>query len=125
MILIRFRPLAVAAVAGLVAGTPSIGRPEAQGSDVAVAIKTFQFTPSPLAVKAGTTVVWTNQDEIRHTVTAGSPSGRDARFGGVLAERGTRYRFTFTERGRYPYFCERHPGMRGEVRVDQDPRGDQ
>jgi plastocyanin len=116
--MIRFWPLVGAAIAGLIAGTLTAGDPEAQGSEAAVAIKTFQFTPSPLAVRAGTTVVWTNQDEIRHTVTSGSPAAGAARFGSALADKGALYRFTFTERGRYPYFCERHPGMRGEVQVN-------
>jgi plastocyanin len=116
--MIRFWPLVVAAIAGLIVGTLTVGHPEARGSEAAVAIKMFQFTPSPLAVKAGTTVVWTNQDEIRHTVTSGSPASGDGRFATALAEKGSLYRFTFRERGRYPYFCERHPSMRGEVHVD-------
>jgi plastocyanin len=116
--LMRFWPLIVAAIAGIVFGTLSVGHPQGRSPETPVTIKTFQFTPSGLAVKAGTTVVWTNQDEIRHTVASGAPSSADARFGGPLADKGTLYRFTFTERGRYPYFCERHPNMRGEVVVD-------
>jgi len=114
--MVRFWPLLVAAAAGLAVGSLTAGRPDAQ-SPAAVTIKTFQFAPNPLAVKAGTAVTWTNEDEIRHTVASGSPASRDDRFGAPLPDKGATYRFTFTEPGTYPYFCERHPNMRGEVRV--------
>ena len=82
-----------------------------------VAIQTFQFQPSPLEVAAGTTVIWTNDDAILHTVTAGTPGAIDGRFDGPLDGTGTTYEFTFTEPGIYAYFCSRHEAMRGEVRV--------
>jgi plastocyanin len=31
-------------------------------------------------VKAGTRLTWTNQDDITHTVTSGTPEQRDGRF---------------------------------------------
>ena len=87
------------------------------GGLASVAVQTFQFQPSPLEVRVGTTVSWSNRDDILHTVTAGTPGAADGRFNGQLDGPGTLYQFTFTEPGTYAYFCARHESMRGEVRV--------
>jgi plastocyanin len=83
-----------------------------------VAVQVFQFRPGQLEVKAGTRVTWTNGDDILHTVTSGAPEQRDGRFVERLAGRGAAATVEFTNPGVYPYFCERHPSMRGEVRVN-------
>jgi plastocyanin len=93
---------------------PASGAPAA---DVEVAIRLFAFTPTPLTVKSGTTVTWTNGDDITHTVTSGTPTGKDGRFEARLAGSQASYRRTFAEAGTYPYFCARHPNMVGEVFV--------
>ena len=80
-------------------------------ADGEVTVRLFQFQPGDIAVKAGSTVVWTNQDEIKHTVTAEA-------FTLSLAGKGATASHRFTERGVHRYFCERHPNMRGEIRVD-------
>ena len=59
--------------------------------DASVAIRTFQFAPDTLRVKAGTRVVWSNADEIEHTITSGSPEKRDGPFHGVVDRRGATY----------------------------------
>ena len=83
-----------------------------------VGVQIFQFRPGQLEVKAGTRVTWTNQDDITHTVTSGTPEQRDGRFDQRLEGRGTATTVEFTKPGVYPYFCERHPSMRGEIRVN-------
>ena len=83
-----------------------------------VEIRTFQFRPGHLEIKAGTSVTWTNQDDITHTVTSGTPETRDGRFGQRLEGKGTVTTDEFKEPGIYPYFCERHPSMRGEIRAN-------
>jgi plastocyanin len=95
------------------------GRVPAQpaGARAAVAIQTFQFKPSPVEVAAGTTVTWTNNDDIQHTVTSGTPEGRDGTFDMSLAGKGTTFSMTFARPGTYPYFCDRHQSMVGEIRV--------
>jgi len=87
----------------------------ARRSDATVTIHGFGFKPDTLVVAAGTSVVWTNQDEIEHTVTA--DSGTAASFSGVLSGAGKSFRFTFTHAGTFPYGCARHAFMRGVVRV--------
>ena len=83
----------------------------------AVDIQLFQFQPGTVEVKAGTTITWTNRDDIEHTVTAGDPEHRTGRFDVRLVVRGTSTRVSFSEPGVYAYFCDRHPSMRGEIRV--------
>lgn len=91
---------------------------EATASDAAVAIETFDYAPSTLTVPAGTTVVWTNEDATRHTVTAGSedaPAPDD--FDLAVEDRGDVVEFTFEEAGTYAYYCVVHPFMEGVVEV--------
>lgn len=81
-----------------------------------VDLKTFQFAPDTLRVSVGTTVRWTNQDDIEHTVTAGSPE-RDAAFNATLAKKGATAEKRFDRTGTFTYFCGRHQFMRGSITV--------
>ena len=83
----------------------------------AVDVQLFQFQPAVVEVKAGATVARTNRDDIEHTVTAGDPEHRTGRFAVRLPARGASSKVSFGEPGVYPYFCDRHPSMRGEIRV--------
>lgn len=82
-----------------------------------VTVRLFQFQPSPIQVTAGSTVTWTNGDEILHTVTSGTPGATDGRFDGPMSGSGAGFAVTFSEPGTYAYFCTRHESMRGEVHV--------
>jgi plastocyanin len=108
--------VAVVAVAGACTGDgPEAAAPAsapASASAAGAEIRTFAFAPDPLEVEAGTTVTWTNRDDILHSVT-----GDDGLFGGDLDGPGSTYRFTFDEPGRYHYVCRIHDGMEGEVVV--------
>lgn len=84
---------------------------------VRVDLKTFQFAPDTLRVSVGTTVRWTNQDDIEHTVTAGSPSERDETFNATLAKKGATTQRTFDRTGTFTYFCDRHQFMRGTITI--------
>jgi plastocyanin len=84
----------------------------------AVDIQVFQFQPAAVEVKAGTAITWTNRDDIEHTVTSGDPEHRTGRFDLRLPSRGATTKVNFGEPGVYPYFCDRHPSMRGEIRVN-------
>ena len=90
----------------LMAATPALAE------DVAVKIGNFTFGPQELKVKAGTTVTWTNEDDIPHTVV--SPNNFRSK---VLDTDGT-YTFTFTTPGTYKYFCSLHPHMTGTIVVE-------
>jgi plastocyanin len=110
----------VAVVAGAVAGLALVALSmwgPAAAAPPEVSVTRFRFTPSVLTVMRGTAVTWTNQDDIRHTVTSGAPERRDARFSAELAGPGAASTVTFAEAGVYPYFCDRHQSMRGEIHV--------
>ena len=88
------------------------------GAGDAVTVKLFSFSPTHLTVKAGTKVTWTNQDDILHTVTSGSPPGAgDGTFSGQLDGKGTSFSFSFERPGAYKYFCVRHNSMTAVVDV--------
>jgi plastocyanin len=82
-----------------------------------VIIQTFQFRPTPIEVPVGMRVTWTNQDDILHTITSGAPDRRDGQFELSLDRQGATDSVTFSRAGRYPYFCDRHQSMRGEILV--------
>jgi plastocyanin len=104
---------ALALMVGLtVLGLASPGR-----SQQGVSVQLFQFKPGQLEVKAGSKVIWANQDDIGHTVTSGAPEQRDGRFDLALAGKGATASVQLEEPGVYPYFCSRHQSMRGEIRV--------
>ncbi len=88
-----------------------------------VAVRTFKYRPARVEAQAETVVVWTNEDEIEHTATAGTPEAPDSLFDLPLAQKGSRARFTFEKPGTYAYHCARHPFMRGEIRVT--PKGEE
>ena len=83
-----------------------------------VSIRLFQFRPAHIEIAAGTTVTWTNADDILHTVTSGSPDAQVGAFSRRLDGKGAAASVEFPRPGVYPYFCERHPAMRGEIRVN-------
>ncbi len=56
-------------VAGVAAAYLHAAAP-ASAEEVAVKIGNFTFGPQELKVKAGTTVTWTNEDDIPHTVVS-------------------------------------------------------
>jgi len=82
-----------------------------------VTVRTFMFDPSPLHVTRGTTVMWSNQDRIDHTVTSGTPNDPNGMFDGSLPRAGATFTFRFDKPGTYPYFCRIHNVMRGEIVV--------
>lgn len=82
-----------------------------------VAIQTFQFKPTPIEVPAGTKVSFTNMDDITHTVTSGTPDAPSGKFSHKLEGKGAVATVELSQPGVYPYFCERHRSMRGEIRV--------
>jgi plastocyanin len=84
-------------------------------TDAAVTIDNFTFSPSALTVQPGARVIWTNRDDIPHTVT----SADDPRvMKSAPMDTGDTFAFTFTRPGKYHYFCSLHPHMEGSVIVE-------
>lgn len=79
----------------------------------AVTIQNLAFSPALLTVPAGTTVTWTNNEAIAHTVTSNT-----GLFDSGIFNRGDTYSFTFNDKGIYEYHCTLHPTMKGKVTVE-------
>lgn len=77
-----------------------------------VKIDNFSFGPDNLTVPAGTTVTWTNRDDIPHTVVS-----TDGVFRSKVRDTDETFSYTFSKPGTYPYFCTIHPKMTGTVVV--------
>jgi amicyanin len=77
-----------------------------------VKIDNFSFSPASLEIKAGTTVTWTNADDIPHTVVS-----NDKIFKSKVLDTDQKFSFTFDKPGTYPYFCSLHPKMTAKVVV--------
>ena len=77
-----------------------------------VKIDNFSFAPETLDVTVGTTVTWTNRDDIPHTVVS-----TDGVFMSKVRDTDEKFSYTFTKAGTYPYFCSVHPKMTGKVVV--------
>ncbi|MFC7204575.1 plastocyanin/azurin family copper-binding protein [Haloferax namakaokahaiae] len=122
--------LVATATAGCLGGGGSDTKRVTMGDD-------FAFSPKRLTVSAGTTVEWTNDSDVPHTVTAYEDEVPDAASyfasGGFDSEKAARndvqgglfgpgesYEHTFETRGTYEYFCVPHEssGMVGTVVVE-------
>jgi plastocyanin len=77
-----------------------------------VSIKDMAFSPSSLTVSAGTTVKFTNNDGVTHTVTSNTSV-----FDSGSLSAGNTYSFTFSTAGTYPYYCKIHTSMTGTIVV--------
>src|SRR6185437_5256616 len=84
----------------------------AGAAEVKVGIDNFTFNPKVVTVKAGDTVVWTNRDDIPHTVAD------PGKFKSKALDTGDTYSFTFTTPGSFDYFCSLHPHMTGRIVVE-------
>lgn len=69
------------------------------------------FAPSSLTIKAGTTVVWTNNGVNPHTVTSGTPTSPGTLFDSGTLTMGQTFTFKFENAGTFPYFCRIHASM--------------
>jgi amicyanin len=85
---------------------------QARAADTAVKISNFTFNPPQITVKAGTTVTWTNEDDIPHTIVS-PPAIRSK-----ALDSDDKFSFTFTTPGTYKYFCSLHPHMTGTIVVE-------
>ena len=91
---------------------PAKATASAATGTIQASIDNFSFAPKQLTVKAGATVVWTNKDDIPHTVTSD-----DNVFSSSLMDTNAKFQYTFTKPGKFPYYCKVHPMMTGVVVV--------
>jgi plastocyanin len=91
----------------------AFGLAPARAEDASVTIDNFTFAPAQVTVKAGTTVVWRNEDDIPHTIASSARL-----FKSKALDTDDSFSFTFKDAGTYEYFCSLHPHMKGTIVVE-------
>lgn len=101
-------------VLGIAIGAKNSAEAQQKPQSVDVKIDNFSFGPAAVTVSVGSTVTWTNRDDIPHTVV----STDDPKvFKSKALDTDEKFSFTFAKAGTYAYFCSIHPKMTGKVIV--------
>ncbi len=77
-------------------------------------MRTMTFGPKRLEIAVGTTVRWTNNDPLVHTITAD-----DGSWDSGPIEPGKTWTHTFTQAGEFAFHCTPHPFMKAVIVVRQ------
>jgi plastocyanin len=100
-------------IAGLSAGAGAVtAGAQPKPETMEVKIDNFTFGRGQLTVMVGTTITWTNRDDIPHTVVS-----TDKVFKSKVLDTDEKFSFTFSTPGTFTYFCSIHPKMTGTVVV--------
>jgi plastocyanin len=78
-----------------------------------VSIDNFSFSPASATVAAGTTVKWTNHDDVPHVIMS-----TEQKFKSPVLDTDQQFSHAFPARGTYKYFCSLHPRMTGQIVVE-------
>ena len=77
-----------------------------------VTISGLAFVPISIKISPGTTVTWTNQGSVSHTVVSDTNLFKSANL-----NKGQSFQFKFDTNGTFSYKCSIHPSMQGTVFV--------
>ena len=88
------------------------GGPAAAADGTHVVVDNFSFAPATATVPVGTTVTWTNRDDIPHNVV--SP---EQKFKSRVLDTDEMFSHTFDVAGTFKYYCSIHPRMTGQIVV--------
>jgi plastocyanin len=105
--------VAMALAVAVFAVATALPAASAHVAETEVKIDNFAFAPQRVVVKAGTTVIWINDDDIPHTVASSARL-----FKSNALDTKDKFSFTFTTAGAYEYFCSLHPHMTGTIVVE-------
>ncbi|AJY77977.1 hypothetical protein VN24_23670 [Paenibacillus beijingensis] len=93
-------------------GTTAASAP-AEVKTYRIDIKEFSFGSEPLTVEAGSKVIFTNYDDMKHNAVA-----VDGSFASPLLAKGESYTVTLDKAGTIDYYCEPHKSfMTGQIIV--------
>jgi plastocyanin len=87
---------------------------EPNGKTNQITIDNFSYSPAELKVAPGTTVTWTNHDDVPHTVTE-----NNFKFKSPALDTDEAFSYKFETPGTYEYFCSLHPRMVARVIVSK------
>ena len=99
--------------AATTASNGATGASNAATSTFDITIDNFEFSPGDAKVAPGTTVVFTNDDSVDHSIVADG----DAFDASPTLKPGDTYQVTLPEPGSYPYKCGIHTFMTGTITV--------
>ncbi len=103
----------IAAAAGRSKNFSSTATEEKPAAETTIKIDNFTFSPVTVTVPVGSTVRWTNHDDIPHTVVSDDKNS----FKSKALDTDDSFSYTFTKPGTYLYFCSIHPKMTAKVVV--------
>ena len=83
-------------------------------ASVTININNFVFNPPVQIIKAGTKVIWINNDSAAHTVTSDTGSLLNS----SAFSSGNSFSFIFTKAGTVDYHCSIHTAMRARIIVE-------
>lgn len=104
------RVFASAGLAAWIFTVPGTAAPPSTSHEVL--IDNFTFHPGTVTVSVGTTVTWTNHDDVPHTVV-----DTEQKFKSSALDTDKQFSHTFAAAGTYKYYCSIHPRMTAEVIV--------
>ena len=81
-----------------------------------VAVRNFSFNPDTVHVSIGTTVTWVNCEP--PAIDPHTSNAQDGEWASGYIVPGATYSRRFNDVGRFDYYCEPHPFMRGVVIVE-------
>ena len=110
--MLTFQASALLASALLLSTVSAMTRAAPAPAAASVQIDNFTFKAPVTTVKVGTTITWTNADDIPHTVVS-----KDGVFKSKVLDTGDHFSFTFAKPGQFGYFCSLHPHMTGTIVV--------
>jgi len=110
--MLSFQAAVLASTAVMMSTVSAMTKAAPAPAAAAIEIGNFTFKAPSLTVKPGTTVTWTNGDDIPHTVVS-----KDGVFKSKVLDSGDKFSFTFARAGQFGYYCSIHPHMTGTVIV--------
>jgi len=77
-----------------------------------VVVDHFSFAPAMASVPVGSTITWTNRDDVPHNVVS-----LEQKFKSPVLDTDQQFSHRFDAPGTYKYFCSIHPRMTGQIVV--------
>ncbi len=88
---------------------PTATQSAVESGATVIVMANMEFAPKTITIKAGSSVVFSNQDDVQHTGTADNDA-----FDTDVLDPGTRSKpIKFDKPGTYPFYCEFHGGPGG------------
>jgi 3',5'-cyclic-AMP phosphodiesterase len=77
-----------------------------------VVVDNFSFAPATASVPVGSTITWTNRDDVPHNIVS-----TEQKFKSPVLDTDEQFSHRFDAPGSYKYFCSIHPKMTGRIVV--------